>query len=189
MSAAVFDHPQPDRFIPGTVGLPGERTFYLQAKSGQTVTSVRLEKEQVEMLGERIDELLDMVRAKTGNLAQIPATYIDSYVDNAGLTMPVDPEFSVGTMTLGWDTSRNLLLIECFELTQADAEAGISAEPDEDDDDDRQVLRVSLSAAQAREFARRAEQLVNAGRGDCPFCSLPLEADGHLCPRANGIPR
>ena len=109
-------------------------------------------------------------------------------IDNAGLNVPIDPEFRVGTMSLGWDTVAHELVVECFELTEEDAQAGTSADPD-DDAVERDVLRTVLDAAGAREFARRAEQVVSAGRGDCPFCSLPLEPEGHLCPRANGVAR
>lgn len=187
MSGHVFEHDSPDRFIPGTVGMPGGRTFYLQAVSDTTITSVLLEKEQVEMLGERINELLDTVRSKSVGESNIPVSALPDYVDNSGLTMPVDAEFRVGTMSLGWDTRIHRLVIECFELSEADREAGISAEPHEDSE--RDVLRVTLDAVQAREFARHAELVVNAGRADCPFCSLPLDTEGHVCPRANGVAR
>ncbi|MCQ9366789.1 DUF3090 family protein [Brevibacterium sp. 50QC2O2] len=186
MASQVFEHSNPDRFIVGTVGLPGDRTFYLQAKSESRVTTVKLEKEQVEMLSERMAELLDMVRAKTLAVDEIPATALPRHYDNAGLSMPVDPEFRVGTMSLGWDTGLSRLLVECYELSQADAESGITADPD---DDERAVFKVVLSGAQAREFSRRADQVVGAGREDCPFCSLPLDPGGHLCPRANGVAR
>ena len=56
----------PERFIAGTVGEPGQRTFFLQARSGPRVTSVALEKQQVEILGERIDELLDELMSAGG---------------------------------------------------------------------------------------------------------------------------
>ena len=185
--AALYDHPTPDRFVVGTIGLPGERTFLLQAKSGNMLTTVVVEKEQVEILADRITELLDMVMIKDP-AARVPQTALDDRIDNAGLNVPIEPEFRVGTMSLGWDTVKHELVIECFELTEADAQAGESADPD-DDEVEREVLRIVLDAAGAREFARRGEQVVGAGRGDCPFCSLPLEPEGHLCPRANGIPR
>ncbi|WP_309130242.1 DUF3090 domain-containing protein [Brevibacterium sp.] len=185
--AALYDHPTPDRFVVGTIGLPGERTFLLQAKSESALTTVVVEKEQVEILADRITELLDMVMIKDP-AARVPQTALDERIDNAGLNVPIDPEFRVGTMSLGWDTVAHELVVECFELTEEDAQAGTSADPD-DDEVEREVLRVVLDAAGAREFARRAEQVVSAGRGDCPFCSLPLEPDGHLCPRANGIAR
>ncbi|MCI2263916.1 DUF3090 domain-containing protein [Sediminivirga luteola] len=189
MPATVFDHSEPDRFIVGTVGLPGERTFYLQAKSGRRVTSVIVEKEQASVLAERMDALLDLVLAKQPGGAGVPAEPLPELVDNAELSTPIEPEFRVGTMSLAWDTSADRLVLECFELSQADAEAGESLSPDDESGIDRDVLRVSLDGARAREFVRRAEQVVSAGRGDCPLCSLPLDAGGHLCPRANGIPR
>ncbi|MFL0577516.1 DUF3090 domain-containing protein [Brevibacterium luteolum] len=188
MAVPIFEHPSPDRFIAGTVGLPGERTFFLQVASEGVVTSVTLEKEQVEMLGERMDELLDMVRAKGASTVPIPVGPLEELIDNAGLAMPVDSEFIVGTMSLGWDTQAGLLIVECFELTQQDAESGTSGDPD-DDSQERRSLKVTLTAGQAREFARRADQVVNAGRSDCPFCALPLDPAGHMCPRANGIAR
>ena len=55
----VYSYDPPERFIAGTVGQPGERTFYLQASAAGRVTSVVLEKFQVSLLAERIDELLD----------------------------------------------------------------------------------------------------------------------------------
>ena len=54
----------PERFVAGTVGAPGQRTFFLQARAGARVTSVALEKEQVPVLAERIDELLDELIAR-----------------------------------------------------------------------------------------------------------------------------
>jgi uncharacterized repeat protein (TIGR03847 family) len=48
------------------------------------------------------------------------------------------------------------------------------------------VMRVSLTGAAARAFAKRAIAVVAAGRPPCPFCGNPLDADGHVCPRANG---
>ncbi len=165
----------------GTVGLPGERTFYLQAMSGTTVHSVRLEKEQAELLGEKTDELLDMVRARSDAPSTIPVVADPARADNAGLTMPVDAEFRVGTMSLSWDTTAGHLVVECFEVAES--------EPEDGEEDDRARLRVVLDAQSAREFARRAEQVVNAGREDCPYCSLPLDPEGHVCPRLNGVAR
>lgn len=188
MAAQLFDHPDPDRFVVGTIGLPGERTFFLQARSDQRITTVTVEKEQVEMLGERMNELLDLVRSKSHDPQSIPPMPREEFIDNAGLSVPVESEFRVGTMSLGWDTSAEHMVVECFELTQNDANSGTSADP-EDESEARDRLRVVLTAAQAREFSRRADQVVNAGRADCPFCSLPLDAQGHICPRANGVPR
>ena len=61
----VYSYDPPERFVAGTVGQPGERTFYLQATVGTRVTSVALEKGQVSQLAERLDELLDEVARRT----------------------------------------------------------------------------------------------------------------------------
>ncbi|GAA2091714.1 MULTISPECIES: DUF3090 domain-containing protein [Brevibacterium] len=188
MPAHVYDHQSPERFVVGTVGLPGERTFFLQATSAGRVDSFVLEKEQVEVLAERIDELLDLVRARSTGEHGVPPQPLPELEDNGGLVTPVDPEFRIGTMSMGWDTENHRLLLECFELTRADAESGSSSEPG-DDGQERSVLRAMLPGPQAREFARRALQVVSAGRGECPLCHQPLDAAGHVCPRLNGVPR
>ena len=57
----------------GTVGPPGQRTFFLQAREGARLVSVALEKQQVEALAERIDELLDELMRAAGDDVLIPA--------------------------------------------------------------------------------------------------------------------
>src|SRR6478752_2027745 len=66
----VHEFDPPERFVAGTVGEPGARTFFLQARSGPRLVSVALEKEQVAVLAERIDELL---RAGTMTLSWDPS--------------------------------------------------------------------------------------------------------------------
>ena len=51
------------------------------------------------------------------------------------------------------------------------------------------TLRVWMAPANARAFAERARTVVAAGRPPCPFCSQPLDPQGHICPRANGYRR
>ena len=61
MPRNVYLFDPPERFVTGTVGEPGDRVFYLQARDGLRVTAVVLEKEQTELLAEKILELLDEV--------------------------------------------------------------------------------------------------------------------------------
>src|SRR5947209_14552956 len=89
----LFD--RPTRFVAGTVGQPGDRTFYLQASdaSGRTV-SVALEKSQVQVLADRMAELLDEVSTRVGTV--VPA---EADVDDLDpLSAPVDEEFRVAAM-------------------------------------------------------------------------------------------
>lgn len=172
----------PDRFVAGTVGMPGERTFYLQATDGRRVTSVALEKEQVAVLAERIDQLLDEVgRSSDVIVSREPSA------DLGPLTTPITEEFRVGAMALGWDETQRRVVLEAHAAVDVD---GVDI-PDLDMDttDGPDTLRVRMTAELARAFAARARVVVAAGRPPCPFCDLPLDPVGHICPRANGYRR
>lgn len=194
MSRQVFLYDPPDRFIAGTVGLPGRRTFFLQASAAGRTTSVALEKAQVEALAERIDELLDEVVRRTGGNAPVPAVAPSELADNGPLETPVDEEFRVGTMALAWDGEGERMIVEAQALVELEAESDEDlAEAEErllqDDENGPPMLRVRLSGTMARAFAKRALEVVNAGRPPCPLCSLPLDPEGHVCPRQNGYRR
>jgi uncharacterized repeat protein (TIGR03847 family) len=193
MARQVFDYDPPERFVAGTVGQPGSRTFFLQARTGTRLTSVALEKAQVSVLAERIDELLDEVLRRTGGSAPVPAIATADSEDNSPLDIPIEEEFRVGTMSLAWDGEVQRVVIECFaEGTVTDDELEMGGADDEaspDEIGDGAVLRVSLTGGAARAFAKRALAVVAAGRPPCPFCSGPLDPEGHICPRANGYRR
>ena len=59
----------------------------------------------------------------------------------------------------------------------------------QEDQDDTEVLALSISLGSAQSFVNRSKAVVNAGRLPCPFCSIPIDPRGHLCPRANGYKR
>ncbi|MEU0336307.1 DUF3090 domain-containing protein [Streptomyces sp. NPDC006193] len=194
MSRQVFLYDQPDRFVAGTVGLPGRRTFFLQATAGSRVTSVVLEKTQVAALAERMEELLDEVVRRSGGSAAVPAVAPSEIADTAPLETPIEEEFRVGTMALAWDGEEQRMIVEAQALVELDADTEEDlAEAEErllqDEENGPPMLRVRLTGAQARAFAKRALDIVNAGRPPCPLCSLPLDPEGHVCPRQNGYRR
>lgn len=115
----VHRHDPPDRFVVGTVGEPGARTFFLQARTGRLVTSVSLEKQQVSILADRIAVLLDELE-RTGDVADDAAAVTDS----DPLDQPLVEEFRVGTMTLSWDADDQRVVIEAFPV--GDEEVGES---------------------------------------------------------------
>jgi uncharacterized repeat protein (TIGR03847 family) len=204
MTRQIFDFDEPDRFVAGTVGEPGQRAFFLQARQGRRVTSVLLEKSQVAILAERVDELLDTILRRSQGEASIPAVAPHDLADRGPLESPVEEEFRVGTLGLGWDPERDRVVIEAYATPIETDEPGddalptplASEEDDGDDDDDASevdpdadVMRVLLTGALARAFAARATSLVAAGRPLCPFCNEPLDPEGHLCVRMNGYRR
>jgi uncharacterized repeat protein (TIGR03847 family) len=193
----VFDYDPPDRFVAGTVGEPGQRTFYLQARQGDRITTVALEKQQVAALAERVDEVLDEVLRRTGG-SGAPAVAPAALDDSAPLDQPIEEDFRVGTLALAWDGGAGVLVIEAhqIELSEDEDEGDVDpaeAEPPATAADGEtaagDVLRVRLSPAVARAFAQRAAAVVGAGRPPCPFCGLPLDPAGHVCPRQNGYLR
>jgi uncharacterized repeat protein (TIGR03847 family) len=187
MPRQVFEYDPPERFVAGTVGQPGQRSFFLQARAGTRLTTVAVEKQQVAVLAERVDELLDEVLRLSGGSATVPAVAPTAAEDNAPLDTPIEQEFNVGTMSLSWDADAERVLIECFAVTEAEQDA--DEVPDTAEEAIGAVLRVSLTGAAARGFAKRALAVVAAGRPPCPFCSNPLDPEGHICPRANGYRR
>src|SRR3954462_1804374 len=96
----IHRYDPPERFVAGTVGPPGQRTFFLQASAGNRVTSVSLEKQQVAVLAERVDELLDEVGRRTGGQKPGPAMTPGGLSDSEPLSTPVEEDFRVGTMSL-----------------------------------------------------------------------------------------
>lgn len=186
----VHRHDPPDRFVVGTVGEPGARTFFLQARTGRLVTSVALEKQQVAILAERIAVLLDELQ-RTGDVEAGPEIVADA----EPLDQPLVEEFRVGTMTLSWDGDDGRVVIEAFPVGEEEPgagdaeEAGESAAEPAEEPAASEVLVVRLGPPAARGFASRAETVVSAGRPPCPFCGQPLDPEGHLCPRANGFKR
>src|SRR3954451_23263277 len=100
MPRLVFEYDPPERFVAGTVGEPGQRTFFLQARGGGRVTSVALEKAQVSVLAERVDALLDEVVRRSAGGGGGPGGPPAEASDTAPLDAPIEEEFRVGTMAL-----------------------------------------------------------------------------------------
>lgn len=183
MPRQVHDFEPPDRFVAGTVGQPGDRTFFLQARGGGRLISVGLEKVQVSLLADKLEELLAEAQRRFG-VDIPPGSPLPA--DNEPLDTPLDEEFKVGTLGLAWDSEDNTVLIEAVAVGEG-AEPEPEVEPDENPDLD--LLRVRLGPEETRAFIERARRVVSAGRPPCPLCGLPLDPDGHLCPRQNGYHR
>ena len=156
----------------GTIGEPGERAFFIQARNKGRVISVALEKAQVQAIANRLE--LIVAEVKKSN----PLISVESFPqDDATLETPVDEEFQVGAISLAWNELDQLLTFELYELA------------DDEQDEEGQVVEINFSLGMAVAFAQRSKALVNAGRLPCPFCGIPIDPRGHLCPRANGYRR
>ena len=165
----------PERFLSGTVGMPGERTFYLQAVDGRRNIAVALEKSQLAILAERIVALLKEIKFGKAQDFRRKGRPIPQ------LITPFSEEFRVSALSLTWNPQTEQLIIE--------AQGGDENEIIEDVDQGPPLLRVTLTVDSALVFAIDSFALIGAGRPPCPFCGAPLDPQGHLCPRANGYRR
>jgi uncharacterized repeat protein (TIGR03847 family) len=163
---------RPERFIAGTVGEPGERAFFLQVRSSYRLFSVAVEKAQVQAIIARLDVMVAEIRKSN------PLINIEKFsTDDAPLESPVEAEFQVGAMSLAWDEESTLICIELYELEE------------DEEDSTGEVVEINISLGTAIAFTARSKAVVNAGRLPCPFCGIPIDPRGHLCPRANGYRR
>ena len=186
MARRLFVFDLPDRFATGTVGEPGNRAFFIQAREGRRVVSVALEKAQVAVLAERLGLLLTELGKRGVSAGDAATEAIEP--DERPLDEPLNEAFRATTLTLGWDVDNERILIEARSQSDADdaAEVDEVADIDDEDEDGPDLLRVRLSAGAARTFVERAFRVIRAGRPPCPLCGNPLDATGHICPRKNG---
>ncbi len=169
--AQSFEITDPMVFTAGTVGEPGHRVFYLQARDEGVVVTLRCEKQQVGALADYLEGLL--ADLPTPDASQVP-TLLD-------LVEPVVEEWSVGTLAVAWDESADRMVLVAEELVIVDEEAGeVAPMPD-----DVARARFTLSREQVAAFVDHAHALVAGGRPPCRFCGGPMDLEGHACPRMN----
>jgi uncharacterized repeat protein (TIGR03847 family) len=185
MTRRISNFDAPDRFVAGTVGEPGHRAFFLQARQGGSIVSVAAEKTQVAVLAANLAALLDTLAER--GVEGIPADASDRTVDDEPLGEPLVEAFRVGAMTIGWDSARQMVLIQAAAITdEVDEEEASIVEAvmaDQDDADGPDLIRVRLSPADIRAFVARAARVIAGGRPLCPRCGQPLDPQGHICTR------
>lgn len=159
-----FDLNDLEHFTVGTIGPPGQRVFYLQAGVTGTLVSLKLEKQQVSALAEYLD----------GALREV-ADDLDAIEPEAdiGLIEPVDVEWTVGDIGIGYDADADRMLIMATEM------------PTEEEAEELATARFHITREQVAGFITRARQVVAAGRPPCRFCGAPLNDDGTWCPCSN----
>jgi uncharacterized repeat protein (TIGR03847 family) len=179
----VIEFTEPQRFTVGTVGLPGERTFFIQAEDGPRLISVSLEKSQVQALADRLVFMLREIKQVVPNFS-----IKDLPKDEKSLSTPIEEEFRVGLIGIAFDQSTELIQIDLQAVSDEDQEDAQFVDVD-DLSSDRDILRISITPSEASRFSKRASVVVGAGRLPCPFCGGPIDSRGHLCPRSNGYRR
>jgi uncharacterized repeat protein (TIGR03847 family) len=165
-----------DRITADAVGEPGERTFYIQARAGQELVTMIVEKQQVQLLAASVLELMEDAPA-TEPVPDEPAMALEE---------PLDPRWRAGRLSIGFDRERDLFLLEVEEF-QPELE-------DFDEDDPGSIvpeiepesIRIWASPAQMLALSRHGAAVAARGRPTCQFCGNPIDAEGHACPAMNG---
>jgi len=159
-----------DVFTTGAVGVPGHRTFFLQARVDAQVVSVRCEKQQAAAIALYLRRALAHLPIIEGNVFREPMSLVE----------PDHEEFVLGSVGLEFNKSADRFTLVLREFDPP----GEDEEVDEDDVDGPSV-RISISRAQALAFCDQTDRVVAAGRPDCEYCKRPVDAEGHFCPRMN----
>ena len=165
MTSRSFDLNDIDRITVGTVGPPGERVFYLQARQGGELASLKLEKSQVRALATYLGEMLQQL-PRPGHLPE-----------DLELEEPIVADWVIGSLGVSYEESIDRLLLVAEEAVLAD---------EDDEYVDRAEARFVTTREQLSALAIRGTQLVEAGRPPCPLCGYTLDSKGHSCPRTNG---
>jgi uncharacterized repeat protein (TIGR03847 family) len=169
----------------GAVGEPGQRAFYLQARSADAQLTVLVEKEQIALLATEAIAFLDRIAD------DYPEDPITLPTAAAELHEPTVPLFRARLIGLGFDPERELVLIELREHTTSDDDDDEDDPEDplelviDEDDGEGYVARIYATRPQVRAMAARGAQEVAAGRPPCPLCDMPMDPAGHRCPRWN----
>ncbi|CAB5065314.1 unannotated protein [freshwater metagenome] len=161
------------------------------------MVTIACEKAQAAALVERLELLLKEIRKK--NSSGHPINSAISYLrDDKPLEQPIAEDFRAGVMAITWLNAESLVMIETQAISEQMVFPDITEEENGDDDpklipdddlDGPDLLRVKLSLAQVKEFISRTNSVIDAGRQPCTFCGIPIDPNGHLCPRANGYRR
>ncbi len=169
--SVYYDFDEVDAFTVGAVGQPGARVFFLQARRGTTRVTVKCEKQQASAIAQYLRRVL----------TDLPEPTDKPIAAAMELAAPVDAVFVLGPVGLGYDRTTDRVLVQLEEVLELDE----NGDPIEDEDDDRGHLRVFLTRSQAAAFCEHTDAVVSAGRPACRWCSLPINPDGHACPRMN----
>ena len=174
-----------EKITTGTVGEPGRRTFYLQARRGTQLVTVIVEKQQVQLLAASILEILSRLDVETG---EGPSE------DQLELDEPVEPMWRAGRLSIGYQEERDLILLEIEEAGAEDEE-----EPQEGEEEaeaqlleelerivERERIRIWATREQMLALSRHGAAVAARGRPACRYCGNPIDPEGHACPAMNG---
>jgi len=172
MSKTEIDVDPCDHITSDAIGQPGQRVFYIQAFQAEKNYTVIIEKTQLQSLAVGIEQFLAEVARQNPNIEEASADYVEEQMH---ISPPVDPAFRVGEIGLGYDQTRDRVVLFVGEVQAEDQEP-----------DTGTVYRFWCTRTQLRKLARWGVEIAGRGRPICPQCGQPMEPGGHFCPKKNG---
>ena len=168
MTGMSFDLEHPEDFTTGAIGPQGQRVFYLQAREGALVVTLKLEKQQVGALADYLERMLD----------DLPSRSADDTEKAPDLVDPGAADWVIGGLGVAYDERLDRIVLIAEELIEVD-----------DDEDELDVApavaRFHLRREQVMAFIPHARDIVAAGRPPCPYCGRPLDVTTGFCPCVN----
>ncbi len=151
------------------IGSPGERTFRLRARVGDSYAALWMEKEQLAAIGRSFSQILAERSSERGEPSK-PVQDFGAFPQQGGQV-----DFRISRMGLDFDDDDQLIVLLVDD--EGAAERG-----------DSPAFRMALDRNQALNVMQIIEDSVAAGRPLCPLCQQALEHEGqeHFCPRTNG---
>jgi uncharacterized repeat protein (TIGR03847 family) len=174
MAGEIFEMHPVSRITVDAIGPPGQRVFLLQASQGAETITLKIEKEQAQVLARSIEQLLDELAERFPR--PIPKME-EPLASELMLREPIEPLFAIGQMGLGYDESEDAVVLVVQELTS------------EEDAHTARIARFWAVRGQMQALSRHALDVAARGRPICPLCNRPIDPDGHFCPKSNGHER
>jgi uncharacterized repeat protein (TIGR03847 family) len=170
MSSELADFNPVTRITIDAVGPPGQRTFLLQASKGKSTITLKLEKEQARILAISLMELLEDLEEKYPR----PHSTLDQpLTSDLILKEPLEPNFVVGQIGLGYERSQDLVVLVIQEI-ELEGKTDLA------------TARFWASRPQMEALSIHALEVLEQGRPLCPLCNSPMDPEGHFCPKSNG---
>ena len=160
-----------DRVVAGAIGEPGSRSFFIQARRGETLVTVLVEKEQVQLLAASVLEVLSRLDVETGTDG--PSE------DEMVLEEPCEPIWRAGRISIGYEEGKDRLLLEMEQLLP-------EADDEDEEAEEADLVRVWATREQMLSLSRHGALVCQKGRPACELCGNPKDPEGHACPATNG---
>ena len=147
----------------GTVGEPGNRTFYIQGSQGTETISLVIEKEQAATLAANFESLLKELAEKHPSSS---AEQEDTVWRDMRLKEPVESLFRVGNMGLGYNEETDQVVLVAYELVE--------------EDDEPNVVSYWATRDQIKLLVAHTESIVKKGRFFDPGIQFVPKRNGHV---------